>query len=119
MISTGINLVALDDDDEVVGHCALFPLENRGCELFVAVSPPRRNSGIGTELVRCAICVAQKFGFQRIWVPVEPSNLQARRIYRKIGFEYLADVHCNDMEMILDITSDWGQTFPESIRVTP
>ncbi len=118
MISTGINLVALDADDEVVGHCALFPIDNRVCELFVAVSPPLQNSGIGTELVRCAIRAAQELGFERIWLPVEPSNLQARRIYRKIGFEYLADVHCNDMEMILDISSGWRHKYIEHLQAT-
>ena len=102
MIGNGINLVALSFGEGVVGHAALFPMDNEVCEMFVVVSPPFQNSGIGTQLTRCSILLAYEIGFDRIWLPVESKNVRARHVYRKCGFENL-NGDARELEMGLDL----------------
>jgi CBS domain-containing protein len=102
MIGNGINIVALSFGDGAVGHAALFPIDNEVCEMFVLVSPPFQNYGIGTQLTRCSVYLAYELGFDRIWLPVESKNVRARHVYRKCGFENL-DGDSREMEMGLDL----------------
>jgi CBS domain-containing protein len=102
MIGNGINIAALSFGDGVVGHAALFPMDNEVCEMFVVVSPPFQNYGIGTQLTRCSVQLAYEIGFERIWLPVESKNVRARHVYRKCGFEVL-DGDVRELEMGLDL----------------
>jgi CBS domain-containing protein/RimJ/RimL family protein N-acetyltransferase len=102
MIGNGINIAALSFGDGVVGHAALYPMDNVVCELFVVVSPPFQNIGIGTQLTRCSIQLAYEIGFDRIWLPVESRNVRARHVYRKCGFKNL-DGDLRDLEMGLNL----------------
>jgi len=103
MINTGINLVALSFGEGVVGHAALFPIDNNVCEFLVVVSPPLQNTGIGTELTRCAIQLACEIGFETIRLSVEARNVRARRVYRKCGFEYVSRSASGELDMALDL----------------
>ena len=102
MIGNGINIAALSFGDGVVGHAALFPMDNEVCEMFVVVSPPFQNIGIGTQLTRCSVQLAYEIGFDRIWLPVEFRNVRAKHVYRKCGFENL-DGDSRELEMGLDL----------------
>ncbi len=102
MIGNGVNIVALAFGDGVVGHAALFPMDNEVCEMFVVVSPLFQNYGIGTQLTRCSVQLAYEIGFERIWLPVESRNVRARHVYRKCGFENL-DGDTRELEMGLDL----------------
>jgi len=103
MIRTGINLVAADGPRGLVGHLALFPIDQRVCEMLVVVSPQFQNLGIGTELVRACIAVADELRFQRIWLPVAATNVRARHVYKKCGFEYVSKQQARELEMSLDL----------------
>jgi CBS domain-containing protein len=103
MIGNGINIVALSFGDGVAGHAALFPMDNEVCEMFVVVSPPFQNSGIGTQLTRTSVHLAYEIGFDRIWLPVACTNVRARHVYRKCGFENLPDGDSRELEMGLDL----------------
>lgn len=103
MIRNGINLVALSYGEGVVGHAALFPVDNVQCEFLVVVSPPFQNIGIGTELTRCSSNLAHEIGFETIRLSVEATNLRARHVYKKCGFEYLSPAHAGEVEMGLDL----------------
>ncbi|MHB1034886.1 MAG: GNAT family N-acetyltransferase [Pirellulales bacterium] len=103
MIGNGINMVALSFGDGVVGHAALFPIDDEVCEFLVVVSPPFQNSGIGTQLTRCSVQLAYEIGFNRIWLPVAATNVRAKHVYEKCGFEYLPDGDPREREMALDL----------------
>ena len=75
----------------IVGHAALFPVNDKKCEMLVVVCPGFQNFGIGTELVRSCIDLAEELGFERIWLPVDATNVRARHVYRKCGFEYVSN----------------------------
>jgi CBS domain-containing protein len=103
MIDTGINLIALSFEAGLVGHSALFPVNDRVSEMLVVVSPPFQNIGIGTELTRCAIQLAHELGYETIQLSVEVTNTRARHVYKKCGFDYKYYDHAGEVEMALDL----------------
>jgi CBS domain-containing protein len=103
MIANGTNLVALCFEKGVVGHAALFPMDEARCEMFVVVAPAVQNAGIGTELTRSSIQLCHELGYERMWLDVESTNVRARHVYKKCGFEYLTNGHGRELEMSLDL----------------
>jgi RimJ/RimL family protein N-acetyltransferase len=102
MIGTGVNLVAVSQSG-IVGHTALFPIDDRKCELLVVVWPKFQNVGIGTELTRGCVDLASALGFEQIWLPVDATNLRARHIYAKCGFEYRSPRHSRELDMVCEL----------------
>jgi RimJ/RimL family protein N-acetyltransferase len=102
MIGTGINLIATCEAG-IVGHTALFPLDERKCEMLVVVWPRFQNLGIGTELSRSCVLMAAELGFRQMWLPVEAKNLRARHIYAKCGFEYKSPKQSRELDMFCDL----------------
>jgi len=103
VIRNGINLIVEAGPGHVVGHAALFPIGNQRCEMLVAVAPSYQNQGIGTELTRASLRMAEHLGFLQIWLPVEASNSRARQVYKKCGFRYLFYDHVGEAEMVADV----------------
>jgi diamine N-acetyltransferase len=112
MLSDGTHLIAelVGDDmqhrsltDALVGHAAIFPVSRSKCELLVVVWPGYYNLGIGTALVRRGIDRANELGYERMWLEVDATNVRARHVYRKCGFEYVADCHGRELDMACDV----------------
>ena len=87
----------------IVGHVALFPIDHHRCELLVVVCPEFQNLGLGTELTRTCIDAATQLGFRRIWLPVDATNVRARRVYEKCGFEYISRGPSRELDMAHDL----------------
>ncbi|GAA1146133.1 hypothetical protein GCM10009630_50830 [Kribbella jejuensis] len=88
----GLLLVALERD-EFVGRTMVLrsskydevraahdPVEINALHAFV------RGKGIGTALIRAAEAVAVDWGRAAIGMGVEPDNVQARRLYERLGY---------------------------------
>ena len=103
MIHDGVNIVALSGIREVVGHVAVFPVNERKCELLVVVAPAFQNQGVGTELVRAAADVADDLNFSQVWLPVDTTNSRARHVYEKCGFQYTSSRLARELDMALDL----------------
>lgn len=103
MIATGVNLVAVSRA-EIVGHTALFPIDDGKCELLVVVWPEFQNIGIGTELTRGCVDLAREMGFEQMWLPVDATNLRARHIYAKCGFEYRSPKQSRELDMVCELS---------------
>jgi CBS domain-containing protein len=103
MIDDAINLVAISFGEGVVGHIALFPMDDEVCELLVVVTPAFQNTGIGTQLTHCAVQLAYEIGFEKIWLPVEATNARARHVYKKCGFSCLPVKDRHALEMEIDL----------------
>lgn len=103
MIHNGINVVAMSFHHGLVGHVALFPFDNKACELFVVVAKDFQNTGIGTELTRSAVQLSYEAGFEKIWLDVESTNLRARHVYKRCGFAYVDLAQAREIEMELDL----------------
>ena len=86
----GIQFVAVDAGDEVVGWCDIVrnPLEGfRHCgKLGMGLLPAVRGKGLGERLARAAIDRAWEDGLERIELEVFASNGRAIDLYRRLGF---------------------------------
>jgi len=103
MTERGINLVALSIKKGVVGHAALFPISEKVSEMLLVVSPHFQNLGIGTQLTRCIIQLANELCLERIWLYGEMKDQNAKHVYKKCGFEYLSPDHIEEVEMVFDL----------------
>ena len=90
--------------DKMMAHAALFPMLDAGrlagfvamyCNdpasrtayiTMVAVDPASRATGLGSGLVRTAIAHARRIGCEKVALEVYKSNLNAFRLYTKLGF---------------------------------
>jgi CBS domain-containing protein len=67
------------------------------------VTPPLQNTGIGTELVRCGVQLAHEIGSERVQLSVESTNVKAKHVYKKCGFESLSGDRPCEVDMVLDL----------------
>lgn len=104
MIRTGTNVIARQGRP-VLGHTALFTIDDCRCEMLVVVAPALQNLGVGTRLTQCAVELAEELGYQKIWLPVDATNVRARHIYAKCGFEYVAQQSSRELDMSLDLSA--------------
>ena len=105
MIANAANLIALSFDVGIVGHAALFPMNDEECEILLVVSPSHQQIGIGTEMTRSIIQLADELGFERIRLNVETRNSVARHVYQKCGFYYSCQGFRDELDMALDLKS--------------
>lgn len=55
---------------------------------ILAVSPYKQGSGIGSEIIREAIRLAESKGMKAIRLDALATNTPAHKIYKRLGFEY-------------------------------
>ena len=60
---------------------------------ILAVSPDAQGKGIGSEMIREAIRLAQANGMKAIRLDALASNTPAHKIYKALGFEYRGQQH--------------------------
>ena len=60
---------------------------------ILAVSPDAQGKGIGSEMIREAIRLAQNNGMQAVRLDALASNTPAHKIYERLGFEYRGKQH--------------------------
>jgi ribosomal-protein-alanine N-acetyltransferase len=76
--------------DKVFGFAILALAPGEAHLLNIAIAPDRQGQGFGRKLLRKAANTAKKEGAERIVLEVRPSNLRARAIYERAGFEFLS-----------------------------
>ena len=60
---------------------------------ILAVSPDRQGEGIGADMIREAIRLAQERGMKAIRLDALATNTPTHRIYERLGFEYRGKQH--------------------------
>lgn len=93
----------LGEGRPIIGHAAIFPVNDKKCEMLVVVCPGFQNLGIGTELVQSCIKLADELGYERIWLPVDATNVRARHVYCKCGFEYVSSIQSRELDMVCNV----------------
>ncbi|MEO8575246.1 MAG: GNAT family N-acetyltransferase [Gemmatimonadales bacterium] len=90
ILRNGIQLVAVDDAQVVVGWCTVLQHQYEGFrhagELGMGVHAGFRGKGIGRRLANEAICCGWDAGLERIELDVFSSNFPAIRLYETLGF---------------------------------
>ncbi len=56
-------------------------------------------------------------GFEKIWLPVEATNVRARHVYKKCGFAQIADGLSREVEMAIDLGSYQPMIMLDSITL--
>jgi RimJ/RimL family protein N-acetyltransferase len=103
MLRTGIHVTASSAASPIIGHAAIFPINQQKCEMLVVVWPGFQDLGIGTALVQSCIDLADELGFGRIWLPVDATNVRGRHVYRKCGFEYASNGQGRELDMACEV----------------
>jgi ribosomal protein S18 acetylase RimI-like enzyme len=73
-----VGCVSVNEDDAVPGLLHLFALD---------VAPSFQRRGVGTALIRRIESEAEQRPFEGIWLDVEITNEDARRLYERLGFQ--------------------------------
>ncbi|MHA1590679.1 MAG: ribosomal protein S18-alanine N-acetyltransferase [Candidatus Njordarchaeales archaeon] len=72
---------------QVLGYVAGRIEYNRlGHVITIAVHPEWRRRGIGTKLMLYIMKLFREYGCERVYLEVRVSNLEAIRLYEKLGF---------------------------------
>lgn len=85
--SPRVILVAIEQEGSIIGFLAArqvtleWELEN------VVVATVSRGKGVGSSLLRELLARAESGGGQAVFLEVRESNIAARRLYEKLGFE--------------------------------
>ena len=86
----GVQFVALNAADEVVGWCDALRLDQEtfrhGWRLGMGLLPAVRGRGVGRRLAEAAIAAAKAQGAERIELEVFASNVRAIALYETLGF---------------------------------
>jgi ribosomal-protein-alanine acetyltransferase len=88
----GHYLVALGDDDAIVGYAGLLaPIgTGQGDIQTIAVAEAARTRGIGRALMEELLAEAARRGAEEVFLEVRADNAAAQRLYTALGFERIA-----------------------------
>ncbi|MGO4905986.1 GNAT family N-acetyltransferase [Flavobacterium sp. W20_MBD1_R3] len=83
----------LEKDGKIIGSAGVAPLEN-GVETICELQkmyflPETRGLGLGSEMMAKCLESAKGFGFEKCYLETMPFMLDAQKLYKKVGFEYL------------------------------
>jgi RimJ/RimL family protein N-acetyltransferase len=90
LAGAGVQVVAVDEAERVVGWCDIARGERPGVEhaghLGMALVKEHRGRGLGRRLMEAALAAAKSQGLERVELEVFASNAAAVTLYRKLGF---------------------------------
>lgn len=75
------------EDGRVIGYMGLYAVAGEGSVTNVATHPDHRRKGVGKALVENAVAIGKELGLEYITLEVRQSNLPARELYEKCGFQ--------------------------------
>ena len=83
--------VLCDENDTVVGWCALIPVSNRLCfvgvaEVSIYVDNDNQGKGLGTMLLEKIILDSEEESFWTLQSGIFPENVGSIRLHEKFGF---------------------------------
>lgn len=81
----------VENGNEIIGGAGISPLDNyKGnvCELQkMYFMPEARGKGIGSQMMAKCLDFAKKAGFDQCYLETMPYMDDARKLYRKVGFQ--------------------------------
>jgi len=80
------NFWALVKEGNILGYICFWLFDQEVHIINFAVKPEKRNNGIGKLLLKYLIDTGISSKIENVWLEVRPSNLPARSIYKKYGF---------------------------------
>jgi L-amino acid N-acyltransferase YncA len=86
----GRRLVAVDDDDVIIGYAAVLPgfgWSSHVGELRLVIDPERRRGGVGKELARQGLVTAIEMGLAKVVVDVIADHEGTIGLFSTLGFQ--------------------------------
>jgi ribosomal-protein-alanine N-acetyltransferase len=89
-VTAGYDCWVVAHGESVIGYAILMVALDEAHLLNFAVSSEWQNQGIGRAFLAHVVQVAREAGAQIVYLEVRPSNVAARHLYRKMGFQQIA-----------------------------
>jgi ribosomal-protein-alanine N-acetyltransferase len=89
-LNAGYDCWTVTHGETVIGYAVLMVALDEAHLLNIAVAQEWQSQGIGMGFLRHMIEVARGASCQIVYLEVRPSNLAARHLYRKLGFQQIA-----------------------------
>lgn len=89
-VTAGYDCWTVTYDEAVIGYAVLMIALDEAHLLNIAVAPEWQNQGLGRAFLAHMVQVARDAACQIVYLEVRPSNLAARHLYRKLGFQQIA-----------------------------
>jgi ribosomal-protein-alanine N-acetyltransferase len=89
-LGAGYDCWTVAHGESVIGYAVLMIALEEAHLLNFAVAAEWQNQGIGRGFLAHMVEVARGAGCQIVYLEVRPSNLAARHLYRKSGFQQIA-----------------------------
>jgi [ribosomal protein S18]-alanine N-acetyltransferase len=80
-------LWVLISDKTVSGYICFLMVGDEIQLLNLAVHPEKKRQGLGERLLSRMIAKGVAQGVRSVWLEVRPSNMSARNLYKKLGFQ--------------------------------
>ena len=99
-----IVLGALDGSGKMLGICCVSILEDRiRGEFSVLIGDPWQGKGIGAELLKRCLILANDWQVELVWGRVLPENTKMLALGRKLGFTLKHVPDDNEIELVIDL----------------
>ncbi len=83
----------VENEGKIVGGCGVAQLDNcreNICELQkMYFLPAARGIGMGAKMMELCLQKATEFGFDSCYLETLPIMIDAQKLYKKVGFEYI------------------------------
>jgi ribosomal-protein-alanine N-acetyltransferase len=89
-VTAGYDCWTVTHGEAVIGYAVLMIALDEAHLLNIAVAPEWQNQGIGRAFLAHMVQVARDAACQIVYLEVRPSNVAARHLYRKLGFQQIA-----------------------------
>ena len=90
ILDKGGKLYMIDLDNEPVGCCALFPIENNGYEVAkMGLLEKCRGHGVGKKLLQSVIEEARGLGAKWLYIESNSVLTPALKLYESCGFQHI------------------------------
>jgi ribosomal-protein-alanine N-acetyltransferase len=89
-VNAGYDCWTVTHGETVIGYAILMIALDEAHLLNVAIASGWQSQGIGRAFLGHMIGVARSASCQIVYLEVRPSNIAARHIYRKLGFQQIA-----------------------------
>ena len=88
-LTAGYDCWAVTHGETLVGYAVLMVALEEAHLLNFAIAAEWQNQGVGGRFLAHMVEVAREAGCQIVYLEVRPSNLPARHLYRKMGFQQI------------------------------
>ena len=89
-VNAGYDCWTVTHGEVVIGYAILMVALDEAHLLNIAIASPWQSQGIGRDFLGHMVSVAKSASCQIVYLEVRPSNLAARHLYRKMGFQQIA-----------------------------